>query len=53
MREHKHKGAFLTEEPRKLIAEGRISQIPWVTGITSHEGALRAPGALHVITFIA
>lgn len=39
-----HPGAFLTEDPAVLSKHGRLLDIPWMTGITSEEGALVAPG---------
>lgn len=37
--EPKHSDAFLTEDPIELIKNGQVSDMPWMTGITSHEGA--------------
>ncbi|XP_044018145.1 venom carboxylesterase-6-like [Aphidius gifuensis] len=37
--EPKHPGAFLTEDPVELIKNGQVRDTPWMTGITSHEGA--------------
>ncbi|XP_077262131.1 carboxylic ester hydrolase [Temnothorax americanus] len=42
--EPKHPGAFLTEDPLISVREGRLLDIPWMTGITSDEGALRVAG---------
>lgn len=39
-----HEGAFLTDDPALLMKYGRLSDIPWMTGITSQEGSLRVPG---------
>ncbi|KAK9297565.1 hypothetical protein QLX08_008786 [Tetragonisca angustula] len=39
-----HPGAFLTGEPTFLTKHGRLLDIPWMTGVTSQEGALKAPG---------
>ncbi|CAK9831367.1 Venom carboxylesterase-6 [Anthophora retusa] len=39
-----HPGAFLTEDPAVSSKHGRLLDIPWMTGITSEEGALVAPG---------
>lgn len=39
-----HPGAFLTEDPAVSSMQGRLSDIPWMTGITSEEGALVVPG---------
>ncbi|XP_015600279.1 venom carboxylesterase-6 [Cephus cinctus] len=41
-----HPGAFLKEDPAVSLKAGRIADIPWMTGITSHEGALRVAGLL-------
>ncbi|XP_043523966.1 venom carboxylesterase-6-like [Frieseomelitta varia] len=37
-------GAFLTGEPAFLTKHGHLLDIPWMTGVTSQEGALKAPG---------
>jgi len=42
--EPKHPDAFLTEDPLISVREGRLLDIPWMTGITSDEGALRVAG---------
>lgn len=42
--EPEHPGAFLTEDPALSSKHGRLSDIPWMTGVTSDEGALVAPG---------
>lgn len=39
-----HPGAFLTGEPAFLTKHGQLLDIPWMTGLTSQEGALKAPG---------
>ncbi len=36
----KCKMPFLTEEPRKLLTEGRFYKIPLMTGVNSNEGQL-------------
>lgn len=36
--ESKHEGAFLTEEPRKLLLNGNFSKVPMIIGYTSDEG---------------
>lgn len=36
-----HPGAFLTEEPTDLIEKGQVNDVPWLTGLNSHEGSLR------------
>nr|WAJ59855.1 carboxylesterase [Apis mellifera] len=38
-----HPGAFLTEDPAISSKNGRMLDIPWMTGITSQEGSLVAP----------
>ncbi|XP_043271072.1 venom carboxylesterase-6-like [Venturia canescens] len=38
-----HPGAFLKEEPVESIKSGNVIDIPWMTGITSEEGALKVP----------
>ncbi|XP_011689096.1 PREDICTED: venom carboxylesterase-6-like [Wasmannia auropunctata] len=42
--EPKHPGAFLIEDPLISVREGRLLDIPWMTGITSEEGTLRVAG---------
>lgn len=42
--EPKHPGAFLIEDPLISVREGRLLDIPWLTGITSDEGALKVAG---------
>ncbi|KZC14640.1 Venom carboxylesterase-6 [Dufourea novaeangliae] len=39
-----HPGAFLTEDPAISSRNGRLMDIPWMTGITSEEGSLVVPG---------
>ena len=36
-----HPGAFLKEDPAISLKTGRLSDLPWMTGITSHEGAIK------------
>ena len=36
-----HPGAFLKEDPAISLKTGRISDIPWMTGINSQEGAIK------------
>ncbi|KAL0099083.1 hypothetical protein PUN28_020261 [Cardiocondyla obscurior] len=42
--EPEHSSAFLTEDPTISVSEGRLRDIPWMTGITSDEGALKVAG---------
>ncbi|XP_067207617.1 carboxylic ester hydrolase isoform X2 [Linepithema humile] len=42
--EPKHPGAFITEDPVISVREGRLADVPWMTGITSEEGSLKVPG---------
>ncbi|XP_011864448.1 PREDICTED: esterase E4 [Vollenhovia emeryi] len=42
--EPEHPGAFLTEDPLISVREGRLLDIPWMTGVTSDEGALKVAG---------
>ncbi|KAF5307862.1 hypothetical protein FQR65_LT06594 [Abscondita terminalis] len=35
-------GAFLIEHPSETIKSGRAAQVPWMTGITTEDGVLRA-----------
>ncbi|KAL6437219.1 hypothetical protein ACFW04_005044 [Cataglyphis niger] len=42
--EPKHAGAFLTEHPLISVKQGRLVDIPWMTGTTSEEGTLKVPG---------
>ncbi|XP_020282996.1 venom carboxylesterase-6-like isoform X1 [Pseudomyrmex gracilis] len=39
-----HPGAFLTEDPLISVKKGRLADIPWMTGVTSEEGALKVAG---------
>lgn len=39
-----HEGAFLTEHPADIIRSGRAPNIPFITGLNSEDGALRAAG---------
>lgn len=39
-----HPGAFMTEDPAHASRLGHLSDIPWMTGVTSEEGAIVAPG---------
>ncbi|XP_054013924.1 carboxylic ester hydrolase-like [Hylaeus anthracinus] len=39
-----HPGALLTEDPAVASKNGRLMDIPWMTGVTSEEGALVVPG---------
>ncbi|XP_046742019.1 venom carboxylesterase-6-like [Diprion similis] len=38
-----HPGAFLIEDPATALKFGRQVDVPWMTGITSHEGSLKVP----------
>lgn len=49
--EPEHPGAFLTEDPLISIREGRLLDIPWMTGITSDEGALKVAGRINILEF--
>ncbi|XP_015115295.1 venom carboxylesterase-6 isoform X2 [Diachasma alloeum] len=40
--EPNHPGAFLAQDPVEILKSGNLTDIPWMTGFTSHEGALRA-----------
>ena len=42
--EFDHPGAFLTEDPIATAKNGRVSNIPWMTGVNANEGALITPG---------
>lgn len=39
-----HPGAFLKEEPAQSLKDGNLADIPWMTGVTSHEGAIKVAG---------
>lgn len=39
-----HPGAFMTEDPAHASRLGHLSDIPWMTGVNSEEGAIVAPG---------
>lgn len=34
-----HEGAFLTEHPYKLLLEGNVADVPWISGTNEGEGA--------------
>jgi len=40
----KTEGAFLTEEPTKLLEEGRFTKVPMMMGVNDLEGAIAAMG---------
>lgn len=42
--EPEHPGAFLIEDPLISIREGRMLDIPWMTGFNSGEGAIKVAG---------
>lgn len=42
--EHEHEGAFLTAHPTEIIKSGKSAKIPWMTGVNTDDGALRAAG---------
>lgn len=42
--EKKHKGAFLTEDPIDIIRAGKVAPVPWIIGINTEDGAIRAAG---------
>lgn len=50
--EPEHPGAFLIEDPLISIREGRLLDVPWMTGVTSQEGALKVPGRNNMSKFI-
>lgn len=39
-----HPGAFLTEDPVIATQNGHLTDIPWMTGVTSHEGSIKVAG---------
>lgn len=39
-------GAFLTEHPTDIIKSGKASDVPWITGLNTEDGVLRAAGDL-------
>lgn len=43
-----HPGAFLIEDPAVALKAGRLADIPWMTGVTSHEGSLKVPGKVYI-----
>lgn len=50
--EAKVEGAFLTEHPADIIKAGKAAAVPWVTGINTEDGALRAAGENNILTLI-
>lgn len=47
-----HPGAFLKEHPIESLKNGRLMDIPWMSGVTSHEGALRVAGKFRIFKLI-
>lgn len=45
--EPNHSEAFINDLPLNIVKSGNISDIPWMTGITSHEGAIMVAPLLH------
>lgn len=39
--------AFLSQDPEDLIKSGKAAQVPWITGINTEDGTLRAAGTLN------
>ncbi|XP_967137.2 juvenile hormone esterase-like [Tribolium castaneum] len=37
-------GAFLVEHPSETMKKGTFSQVPWIVGLNTNDGALRAAG---------
>jgi len=37
-----HLGAFIDEEPEKIVMSGKANDVPWMTGVTAEEGVLRS-----------
>lgn len=44
-----HPGAFLIEDPEVALKTGRLADVPWMTGITSHEGSIKVPGKIFTV----
>ncbi|KAK5647002.1 hypothetical protein RI129_005466 [Pyrocoelia pectoralis] len=42
--EPKSPGAFLSQHPTDIIRSGKSAPVPWITGLNTEDGALRAPG---------
>lgn len=42
--EPRHAGAFMAEDPLISARQGHLADIPWMTGMTSEEGALKVAG---------
>lgn len=40
--EGKVEGAFLTEAPRDVARSGGLANVPWITGVVTQDGALKA-----------
>lgn len=45
-----HPGAFLKEDPAISLKNGNVSDINWMTGVTSHEGAIRSAGTVKILS---
>lgn len=42
--EQNRTGAFFIQDPRVTWQNGEFQNIPWMTGVVQHEGAVRAAG---------
>lgn len=42
--EPKVENAFITEHPTVIIKSGKCAKVPWITGMNTEEGVLRAAG---------
>lgn len=38
-------GAFITEHPLEIIKSGKAADVPFLTGITTEDGALKSAGS--------
>ena len=47
-----HPGAFLKEDPDQAFKSGKMVDIPWMTSITSQEGAFKVSGLFIYIIII-
>lgn len=48
--EPKHVDALLTEDPLISVREGRLADVPWMTGVTSEEGTLKVAGERVIVS---
>ncbi|KAK4880605.1 hypothetical protein RN001_008751 [Aquatica leii] len=40
--EHSHQDAFITQHPLEIIKQGKMANVPFMTGVTSDDGAMKS-----------